>query len=831
MCLIGDFNAPNISWNHQTSSKSENSFESKFIETIQDCFLYQHVNQPTRFRGTDTPSLLDMIFTNEEDMISDLRYLAPLGNSDHALLTFKLHRYTDPNLHKKKSYLYYKGDYNAMRASLEESEWAADFNQQASELNTDATWTLIKNKILELQEKYVPTAVIGGKVSWTYEFPISEELRNLLAQKSKACQKWNMNRHHVNAEVTRREYVKLRNKSNQMCRKEKRRYERGVAERAKTQPKAFWKYARSKLKTKSGIAPLLADPDDPKSLCHDDKVKAEILQKQFVSVFTREPIGPTPQPPVHINNCMNLPHISELNVLEKLSSVNTNKSCGPDEIHPRIIKELATYLAGPIAILYNRSIEAGDLPLDWKEALVTPIYKKGAKKLAANYRPISLTAILCKILESFISEALLDHLKKNNALSPKQYGFVHGRSTVLQMLHYLNQCCEVMSGGGVVDVAYLDYAKAFDSVPHRRLLSKLESCGVRGNIHVWIKNFLTARHQSIVVNGERSSSAAVLSGIPQGSVMGPILFIIYINDLPERVNSDIYMFADDTKILREIKSREDSYELQRDLDRLQAWSSEWLLNFNPSKCKIVTLGTFDNIVYAHRYTVHGHELEHVECERDLGIKVDAALKFDEHILDKIKLANSMMGLIRRVFSHLTPNMFKHLYTSFVRSHLEYAQAAWSPRYKSLENKIEQVQIRATKLVNGFSNIEYKERLRLLNIPTLKFRRHRGDMIEVWKHFNLYEPDILPASFKPLSRPSRQHGRQLYQHRPADGMFGVQRGSFYYRVVNVWNGLPCSVVEAESLNQFKNRLDDHWGSAPFRFDPSAPPPQPSYNIPA
>ncbi|KAK3861870.1 hypothetical protein Pcinc_032197 [Petrolisthes cinctipes] len=257
---------------------------------------------------------------------------------------------------------------------------------------------------------------------------------------------------------------------------------------------------------------------------------------------------------------------------------------------------------------------------------------------------------------------------------------------------------------------------------------------------------------------------------------------------------------------------------------MQLWSDKWLLKFNPSKCKVISLGALENIVYAHQYHICGEVLEHVDVENDLGVTIDSALKFEQHILNKIKIANSMMGLIRRVFSYLSPEIFKPLYSALVRSHLEYAQAVWSPRYKRMQDMIEQVQIRATKQVDGLQHLDYPERLKLLNLPTLKYRRHREDMIETWKHFNTYEEQLLPPSFTPRDRPSRRHRRQLYQHRPEDGVYGVQRNSFYFRTTSIWNQLPAEVIEATTLNTFKNRLDSFWERQRFKFDLAEPLPQ-------
>ena len=270
------------------------------------------------------------------------------------------------------------------------------------------------------------------------------------------------------------------------------------------------------------------------------------------------------------------------------------------------------------------------------------------------------------------------HVTINKLLSSKQFGFISGRSTITQLLKYLDECIDKIVNGNVVDTIYLDFAKAFDTVPHRRLMHKLAAYGIKGNIQRWISAFLNDRSQTVVVSGGESKSAAVLSGIPQGSVLGPLLFVIYINDLPEYVDSDVFLFADDTKVLRQVSSEDDAITLQRDLDSLERWSNDWLLKFNADKCHVLTLGKFENIMYTHRYQICGNELDHVFEEKDLGVTIDFELKFEHHITQQINKANAIMGIIRRSFSFLDGKLFKKLYITFVRPHLEYAQAVWAP---------------------------------------------------------------------------------------------------------------------------------------------------------
>ena len=819
-CLVGDFNYKTINWSTWTTSHGKDSAEALFIDGIRDCFLHQHVNKPTRIRGNDKPSLLDLVLTNEEMQVSDVTHNPPLGKSDHHVLSFDFHCYMDFSKPKAR-YVFEKGDYVAMREDIQNSNWIEDNEKLISKqgVTPEELWGALKSKLHYLTDKLVPFVSPSEKQSWKDkgDIPIDRKAVHAIKNKEKAHRAWMKALNSTEYEAAKARYTKARNIVKTLLRKAKRRYEREIAKVAKSNPKAFFGHIRRHLKTKRSVAPLLSNPKDANSIKFKDEEKANILLRQFSSVFTREEPGDIPRIKSRTHSKIAEVEITTQMVLDALLHININKSCGPDNLHPRLLKELAASLASPVAALFRCTLKHGVIPEEWKQALVTPIYKKGAHNLPENYRPISLTSILCKTMERFIRDNIVGHLLHEKLLSNKQYGFISGRSTTLQLLYYLDECMNVTANGGVVDAIYLDFAKAFDMVPHRRLLGKLEAYGISGNILRWVNAFLSGRTQEVVVNGSNSAKAPVLSGIPQGTVLGPVIFVVYVNDLLDNISSSGVMFADDTKIFRQIVSHKDTMELQSDITKLETWSNTWQLGFNVDKCHVLTLGKLENIRHVHRYQICGKELEHVADEKDLGIIIDSELSFGEHISNKVRIANGLVGQIRRSFSYLDCDVFRRIFIAFVRPHLEYGQAVWSPHLLKYINELEKVQMRASKLVDGLGNLDYPERLKRLNLPTLVYRRRRGDMIEMFKHFFVYDRSVLAPSFKPRNRPSRQHSCQLQPPKANDGKRGSQTNSYYHRIVKMWNELPNDVVTSKNINVFKNKLDEFWKDHPLKFD--------------
>ena len=523
------------------------------------------------------------------------------------------------------------------------------------------------------------------------------------------------------------EYCRVRNKVKNMITYFRKQKEKIISMDVKKNPKAFWKYISVKTKTRSGITVLHCDPNDESSrLTNNDSHKANLLNEYFASVFTNEPHGIIPILETRTEKEMEYNIISDDEIALLLKNMDGNKSPSPDGYHPCFIKELADFIIEPIGIIFRNSMESGTIPSQWKEARVSAIYKKGNKKLASNYRPVSITSVLCRILEKLIRNQIVEYMQSENLLSDLQFGFIKGRSTSLQLLNIMNDWTCAIENNNSSDCIYLDYQKAFDTVPHKRLISKLYAYNIDEKIINWIKYYLSERKQYVEINGQKSEWQKVTSGIPQGSVLGPLLFLIYINDLPDGITSTIYMYADDTKLYREIKSPDDHQILQNDLSKLCTWSKKWLLKFHPKKCSCLTIGKkLESLSYS--YDLSSHIIEQVKSIKDIGVTMDSELSFDEHINIKIDTANKIVGIIRRSYRYLNCEIFLPLYKCLVRSHFDYAVSVWDPYKIKHITDIEDVQRRATKLIPEIKKLCYPERLKKLNL--------RGQMIEVYKIIN------------------------------------------------------------------------------------------------
>ena len=361
-------------------------------------------------------------------------------------------------------------------------------------------------------------------------------------------------------------------------------------------------------------------------------------------------------------------------------------------------------------------------------------------------------------------------------------------------------------------MAYLDFRKAFDLVSHKHLIFKLEKYGIKNEILAWIASFLNQRSQRVVVRGTASEAFEVTSGVPQGSVLGPVLFLIFINDLPLGIISLLSLFADDTKVFRRIvtdrsgqvqTSDRDREILQNDLDNIYKWAEKWKMEFNVDKCKVMHLGRSNP---GHTYTMGGRNLGVVTEEKDLGVWFDNQLDFGKHIRSIVGRANRMLGLIKISFDCMDREMFRNLYLVMIRPILEYCVQVWCPYKQKDIDLIEQVQERATRMVPGLKGMTYDERLKKLGIIRLVERRFRGDMIETHKIMSGREgvkrEDFFQAA-EERGDPNLVRGKKIFKKR-SNGL--IRQNTFSQRVVNPWNKLSKGEVITETTSGFKSKFD-------------------------
>jgi len=799
--LTGDFNYPEINWDEEVCNKGADHPASMFLDTVQQNYLFQHVTEPTHYRALQHPNILDLILTNEQDLMGGIEYFPPLGKSHHPVLDFKLHLehkpYSGP-LNEK--YNFGKGDYDAMREFMSVVPWSELLSDSFS---VDKCWANINTVVHEAMDKFVPRVKLNKFSGKGRRDPIPTTVLDKIRLKRRHFKMYKKypTRENYNA------YAKARNQVKWETRKLVTSREKRLAEQAKTNPKCFYQYVSAKTKPKETVSNLIKDDG---SLTQSDTEKADVLNSFFGSVFTSESDGDVPVFDCGQTLDTNTVVVSEQQMCKALQALKVNKSPGPDEISPRVLRELASELSFPLTVLFRRTMSEGKIPIDWKEAEVKPLFKKGDKSSASNYRPVSLTSVVCKVFEGFVRDQLCDHLVKNGLLSDDQFGFTKGRSCVTQLLVTVNEWMSALDDGLSVDAVYMDLKKAFDTVPHLRLISKLKGYGIKGELLQWISDFLKDRTQYVTVNGNSSERIRVTSGVPQGSVVGPSLFIYFINDMPAQVECKTKIFADDTKAYAIVDENTESRDLiQRCIDRLVEWTNKWLLEFNSQKCKVVHLGKNNP---QHQYEMRDRDgvrgLEASQAERDLGVIIDPSLNFETHINETVKKGNRLAGLLVRTITNKSTDIMVPLYKALIRPVLEYGNPVWCPFLRKHIDLLEGVQRRFTKKIINMSNLEYSERMESLRLPSLEYRRLRGDLIEVFKIVHQYYDLVTTSSLFTFSNNDITRGHNFKLTKTFSKTRQYQQ-FFTNRVVTTWNNLPTEAVNATSLNAFKNQIDKYF----------------------
>ena len=489
-----------------------------------------------------------------------------------------------------------------------------------------------------------------------------------------------------------------------------------------------------------------------------------------------------------------------------ISELDEHKACGPDGIRPIVLKRLRASTSPTLQCIFSKSLAEGQVPDDWKHANVTPLHKKGNRNDPANYRPISLTCVCCKLMEHIVVSNFMRHLEASHILNPNQHGFRKGLSCETQLVEFSHALLTNMHIGHQTDIIILDFAKAFDKVNHNKLIHKLKAHRVDMLTVEWIEAFLSNRSQIVVLDGTSSDSVPVTSGVPQGSVLGPALFLLYINDLPDTIDSQVRLFADDTVLYRTIKSDTDHHRLQTDLDKLSDWANAWDMQFHTDKCLVMNISKKRH-PSKFTYSLHNTDLKTTDTAKYLGIIISQDMKWTKHITQTCSHANRALGFIKINVKIRSPLIKEKLYNSLVRPHVEYASAVWSPHEVKPIHQLEMVQRRAARLtLNRHHNTSsVKGMLEDLQWRALEQRRADCRLVLLFQILHGLV-QIPPTNYLQLSLNTTSRKNHNYTYQQCSTRTNYFKYSFFPYTTVIWNNLPYQLVNPPPSVIYTNKID-------------------------
>ena len=610
----------------------------------------------------------------------------------------------------------------------------------------------------------------------------------------------------VNLLALKQEYKLVRAQTKKMIKECISNYELNLA-KDKSNPKKLYAYVNSKVKSTTKITSL----NCKNKLSTHPTTIANTLNEQFHSVFIKKPADPLQLPPFlnRTTTYLSEPDITEALVLEQLKNLDPTKSTGSDGICPYVLQKAAAAFAPILTLLFKESLNQGTFPSSWSEANVTPLHKSKSRLDPGNYRPISITSVPCKIMETLNRNSMLDYFLKYGLITPRQHGFIKNKACITNLLESNDLLTKLASTGTPTDIVFLDFAKAFDKVSHPLLIYKLTKYGICGKLLNWISAFLTNRRQRVVLGDTESDWLPVLSGVPQGSVLGPLLFIVFINDLTDDLINYASLYADDTKSICGLDPKnmqENALSLQNDINKIVDWTKTWQMELNISKCKVMHIGKKNpNTTYTMRNYSDNQPIPLITTthERDLGIIISNDLKLAKQCAKAANTAYSIFGRLKRAFVSRSLSIWKLLYSTYIRPHLEFAISAWNPYLKKDINILERVQRRVTKIVHNIKHLNYTERCKAFGLSTLVCRRTRGDLIQMYKIVN--NIDHINWHNKFTLRPPTPRHRSHYVREVIKNC-EIRNKFFTNRIINSWNALSDDIVGAKTVNSFKARLD-------------------------
>lgn len=792
--IVGDFNLPHIMWNPITAGHDAcvacvctHPICSELTHLMSSLDAHQFNSSPN-----SGGKILDLFISNTYCTTDHL--IDPLVPVDphHPPFVISAPVTLSMQMMKRKpinKYNFRRANYDLIKKRMDEVDWSMLFDNLSPEEAVDAFYTMLNDIISPL----VPPARTRS-----LDFPIwfTPQLIKIFKKKQRLWIKW---KKYSNVKDYNN-FSECRSLFKHMCKTCYSSYMNSVEDSLSSNIKHFWSYVSNR-KSKSGIPSMMqyqnVKSSDPNSVCN-------MFSDFFLSVF--EPASPTltswgpPQQCAEISSLISNLHIDKSKILSELKRLDPSKGAGPDGLPAAFFKATADCICEPIYILFNRCLHEGVFPRVWKQAYITPVHKGGSRHDVEQYRPISILSTLSKLFERLVHNEIYPLL--HNSIIPEQHGFVKRRSTTSNLLIFANYLFENVDKRLQIDAVYTDFKKAFDKVDHEILLNKIAFNGIRGNLLRWFVSYLENRSQMVVVNGHQSVSVNITSGVPQGSILGPLLFIIYINDIKKCFKkSKFLMYADDLKAFKTIRTVDDCQSFQEDLDRLAAYCIDNKLHLSIPKCNYIHF-TKNNFIINFNYSLNCIPLNNICVVKDLGVLFDGKLSLNQHIEAIVNSAFKMYGFVMRSSTEFKrTSTYLYLYKTLIRSQLEYAVPIWNPFYQKYIANIERVQRKYLRAMyyrchRTKTYLSYSQLLDKYKLISLENRRKYLEVNVLYDIVHSYFDAIDLTSKLCYSVPRMVHVRQVRA-----------RTLFVLNSCRTNSGLRCPIHRMlESYNSIFNDID-------------------------
>lgn len=798
--VFGDFNAHHSTWlnSGHTDASGNHIFDFALSQSLSQIITF-----PTRYPDHDNhaPSLLDLCLVSDPS-ICTASSEAPLGNSDHVVISVSVSLNSAPLAESpthRTSYKYEQGDWNSFRDLLRDAPWSHVFSLPANKCASEViSW--IQAGI----EAFVPHRRYQVKPHSSPWF--SPGCASAIAHRNHYFHLYQRNKSVEN----RRLFTSARNQCKRVLNEAKSQYMNLTQSRISSQKlgsRDFWKIYNSVFsKGRSNIPPLFHGYE----VLSSSKDKAELFARQFSNNCSLDSTGHNLSDfPSRTDVPLHTLRITPKSVAKVIASLDSSKASGPDNIPVIVMQKCSPELSSILSKLFNKCMRESCFPDCWKTASVIPVFKNnGERSDPQNYRPISLLSVISKIFESLINSALVSHFESLGLFSDKQYGFRASRSTADLLTVITERFYRALDKGGEARAIALDISKAFDKVWHTGLLCKLKSYGISGHIYQIIESFLSDRKIKVVLDGQCSSVYSITSGVPQGSILGPILFLLFINDLPDEMMSELAMFADDTSLYSTVSEKtcffdrlELASSLESDLRSATDWGKQWLVTFNSSKTKLLSINRYrnpDNI----SISMSGNTLTESTSFRLLGLTFSKDLTWNEYIRSIAKSAAMKVGSLYRARQFLSSECILYLYKALIRPCMEYCCHVWAGSSSNVLSLLDKVQRRICNIIGPDLAIK---------LQPLCHRRNVASLSLFYKYYHGRCSDEI-SSLVPPPKIAKRNTRLSTRSHPFTVSVPLCKKAFYSnsffpRTSVLWNSLPSYCFpDVYNLNVFKSRVN-------------------------